>query len=301
MQHHHRQRHQPEVHAFLQKAFHTREWVFAQPRGTGHETYFAVSGERRCFIKLGADSERVAALAAAGLTPPVWAAGALPDGTPVLVQPWLAGRAPRPQDFQTLLPVVAGVMRGLQQDAGIRSVLPAAPSEQYADVALAALHQVRLRWETWQAQVPMATVAFVDASLGRLSAQMAAFTGGGLVPAHNDICNANWLLTSDGHLYLLDLEAMSLEDPATDLGALLWWYYPPALRPRFLGLVGVADDAALRGRMQARMALHTLAITLPRAGSWDGFDGLAYDTTLTDFRAAMAGAENPQGYGVAAG
>ena len=45
MQHHHRQRHQPEVHAFLQKAFHTREWAFAQPRGTGHETYFAASGE----------------------------------------------------------------------------------------------------------------------------------------------------------------------------------------------------------------------------------------------------------------
>lgn len=298
MQHHHRQRHQPEVHAFLQKAFHTREWAFAQPRGTGHETYFAASGERRCFIKLGADSERAAAMAAAGLAPPVWAAGALPDGTPILVQPWLAGRTPRPRDFQERLEQVAGMLSTLQQDAGVRSVLPPAPSEQYADVGLAALNQVRLRWETWQAQVPAATVAFVDRSLEHLAGQMAEFQGGGLVPAHNDICNANWLLTSEGALYLLDLEAMALEDPATDLGALLWWYYPPEQRPRFLALVGQPDDAAFRHRMQVRLALHCLAITLPRTGSWDRFDGLAYDATLTDFRAALAGAENPQGYGL---
>jgi hypothetical protein len=296
MQHHHRQRHQPEVHAFLQKAFHTREWAFAQPRGTGHETYFAASGERRCFIKLGADSERAAAMAAAGLAPPVWAAGALPDGTPILVQPWLPGHAPRPRDFQERLDQVAGVMRRLQQDAGVRSVLPPAPSEQYADVGLAALNQVRLRWEVWQAQVPVPTRSFVDRSLEQLAAEIGAFTGSGLVAAHNDICNANWLLTPEGDLYLLDLEEMSLEDPATDLGALLWWYYPPTQRARFLALVEQPDDAAFEQRMRVRMALHCLAITLPRTGGWDAFDGLTYDAALTDFRAALAGAENPQGY-----
>ena len=296
MQHHHRQRHQPEVHAFLQKAFHTREWAFAQPRGTGHETYFAASGDRRCFIKLGADSERAAAMAAAGLAPPVWAAGALPDGTPILVQPWLPGRVPRPRDFQERLDAVAGVVRRLQQDAGVRSVLPPAPSEQYADVGLAALNQVRLRWEVWQAQVPVPTRSFVDRSLEQLAAEIGAFTGAGLVAAHNDICNANWLLTPDGDLYLLDLELMALEDPATDLGALLWWYYPPALRARFLALVEQPNDAAFHQRMRVRMALHCLAITLPRTSSWDAFDGLTYDAALTDFRAALAGDENPQGY-----
>jgi hypothetical protein len=296
MQHHHRQRHQPEVHAFLQKAFHTREWVFAQPRGTGHETYFAVSGERRCFIKLGADSERAAAMAAAGLAPPVWAAGALPDGTAILVEPWLPGRAPRPRDFQERLDQVAGVMRRLQQDAGVRSVLPPAPAEQYAEVGQAALNQVRLRWEVWQAQVPLPTRSFVDRSLEHLAEEIAGFTGGGLVAAHNDICNANWLLTPDGDLYLFDLEEMALEDPATDLGALLWWYYPPDQRPRFLALVEQPDDAAFEQRMRVRMALHCLAITLPRTSSWDAFDGLTYDAALTDFRAALAGAENPQGY-----
>jgi hypothetical protein len=296
MQHHHRQRHQPEVHAFLQKAFHTREWVFAQPRGTGHETYFAASGERRCFIKLGADSERAAAMAAAGLAPPVWAAGALPDGTAILVEPWLPGRAPRPRDFQERLDQVAGVMRRLQQDAGVRSVLPPAPAEQYAEVGQAALNQVRLRWEVWQAQVPLPTRSFVDRSLEHLAEEIAGFTGGGLVAAHNDICNANWLLTPDGDLYLLDLEEMSLEDPATDLGALLWWYYPPTQRARFLALVEQPDDAAFEQRMRVRMALHCLAITLPRTGGWDAFDGLTYDAALTDFRAALAGGENPQGY-----
>lgn len=122
------------------------------------------------------------------------------------------------------------------------------------------------------------------------------FTGSGLVASHNDICNANWILSSNGDLYLIDLDSMSIDDPALDIGATLWWYYPPELRQRFLQIVGFADDQVFNHRMQIRMAMHCLNILLPREHSFDRFNPLSFAEALTDFRAAISGENNPQGY-----
>jgi thiamine kinase-like enzyme len=288
--------HQPEVQAFLQKTFGERAWAFTQPAGTGNETYFAASTDRRCFVKVGAVIDRAVAMAAAGLSPPVWATGQLADGASILVQPYVNGRRPRPRDFQEHLEPVATMVRRMHEDVGVWQTLPPVASADYRTTGLQVLARLWQRWDHYRAQVP-AVAAFVDAGLAQLNVQIAQFYGAGLVAAHNDICNANWLLTPAGHWYLIDLETMSWEDPAVDLGALLWWYYPPAQRARFLAVAGHADDAALRQRMQARMALHCLTITLPRAGSFDRFDPTTFSDALADFRAALGGAENPQGYG----
>jgi hypothetical protein len=89
---------------------------------------------------------------------------------------------------------------------------------------------------------------------------------------------------------------MSLDGPAFDRGALLWWYYPPELRGKFLELAGYPYDQELRFRMRVRMALHCLSITLPRQGSFDRFNPEHYDAAFVDFRAILEGKENPQGY-----
>ena len=44
------------------------------------------------------------------------------------------------------------------------------------------------------------------------------------------------------------------------------------------------------------MAMHCLHITLPREGSFDRFDPASFNESLEDFRAILAGEENPQGY-----
>jgi thiamine kinase-like enzyme len=136
----------------------------------------------------------------------------------------------------------------------------------------------------------------VDNSLEYLAQQVDQFPGEGLVSSHNDICNANWLFASDGKIYVVDLESMSMDDPAEDMGALLWWYYPPELRQRFLNIAGYRYDDEFKFRMQIRMAMHCLHITLPREHSFDDFDPNEYDEWLTDFSAILNGEENPQGY-----
>ena len=83
------------------------------------------------------------------------------------------------------------------------------------------LTSIQQRWKYFRAQVPK-EANFVDESLDYLEQQVRDFQGTGLVASHNDICNANWLVASDGQLYLIDLESMSLDDPAFDIGATLW-------------------------------------------------------------------------------
>lgn len=89
---------------------------------------------------------------------------------------------------------------------------------------------------------------------------------------------------------------MSLDDPAVDIGATLWWYYPPKLRENFLVKAGYMNDIAFDKRMQVRMAMHCLNITLPREQSFDEFNPASFVESLTDFRAVLAGKENPEGY-----
>ena len=137
----------------------------------------------------------------------------------------------------------------------------------------------------------------VDEALARLKQEIQDFVGSGLVASHNDICNGNWLIAWNGKVYVVDLEAMSLDDPAHDMGSLLWWYYPSELRTGFLESAGHQDDEAFRNRMRVRMALHCLDILLPRVGSFDRFHANTFVEDLVDFRAVVAGRENPQGYG----
>ena len=290
-----RQHHQPEVQAFLQNHFLSQHWQFALPNGSGNETYFAQGNEHTYFVKLGVQITRYQAMASIGLTPQVLVAGYLEDGTPLVVQPAIAGRKPSRKDYHLHLEQIAAIINRTHHSSELKRVLPEVSSDLYSAVGLESLTRIQQSWNHYKGQVPE-VADFVDESLAYLTRQVQGFPGTGLVASHNDICNANWLVASDGKLYLIDLESMSLDDPAFDIGATLWWYYPPALRQRFLEIVGYANDKSFQFRMRMRMAMHCLSITLPREQSFDEFDSTSFAETLTDFRAILAGRENPEGY-----
>jgi thiamine kinase-like enzyme len=234
-------------------------------------------------------------VASMGLTPQVLAAGSLEDGTSIIVQPSIAGRHPSRSDYRNCLDQFAGAIRKVHQSPELKQILQMPPSELYRSAGLEALAHLRLRWERYKVQVPEFS-DLVDESLDHLRQYIGDFQGGGLAASHNDMCNANWLITPDSQLYLIDLESMSLDDPALDIGATLWWYYPPELRPRFLQIVGHAADVAFESRMRVRMAMHCLSITLPREQSYDMFNPDTFADWFTDFSAIVAGEENPEGY-----
>jgi len=289
------QQHQSEVQSFLQKQFSNRDWEFTLPHGYGNETYFAHGNGQTYFVKLGAPVSNYQAVASIGLTPPLIATGYLEDGTSILVQSYITGRKPSRKDYRDYLEQIAAIIDKTHHSPELRSILPDAPSVLYNDLASESLSRVQQRWEQYKAQVP-AIATQVDENLANLMQLAHCLPGAGVVTSHNDICNANWLIASDGNIYLIDLDSMSMDDPACDIGATLWWYYPPGLRQRFLEIVGYAKDEQFEKRMHVRMAIHCLSITLPRVHSFDRFDPENYAEALTDFWAILAGRENPQGY-----
>ena len=290
-----RQEYQQEVRAFLQKHFSIHDWVFSLPHGTGMETYFVQGNEQTYFVKVGGLVERYLAMAEIGLTPPVPLYGQLESGLSIMVQPIIAGRKPTQADYRNQLEKVATIIRKMHHHPRVKGILQGAASNLYKDVGLRALNHLRQKWESYKAQVPLVS-DFVDNSLDYLAQQANQLSGEGLVVSHGDICNANWLFASDGKVYVLDFESMSMDDPALDIGALLWWYYPPELRQQFLDIVGYRYDDEFKFHMQIRMAMHCLDITLPRKQSFDKFDPNKYDKSLRDFRAVFEGKENPAGY-----
>jgi thiamine kinase-like enzyme len=290
-----RQSHQHEVRNYLQKHFLSHDWIFSLPPGSGMETYFVQGNEHKYFVKLGANVERYHALAEIGLTPPVLSVGQLESGLSIFVQPFIDGRMPSRSDFQNQFESVAALIHKMHGDPDVMRVLPPAGSNLHKDAGQQALNHLLKKWGRYKSQVPDRS-AFVDKSLEDLALQIKLFTTEGLAASHNDICNGNWLLAPNGKIHILDLDSMSMDDPALDLGALLWWYYPPESWGQFLEIAGYPYNDEFKFRMRVRMALHCLNIILPRDQSFDVFQTDLFSESLRDFKAVFAGKENPEGY-----
>lgn len=157
------------------------------------------------------------------------------------------------------------------------------------------MNHIRHKWGRHKSQIPDLAV-FVEKSLQDLAFQINQFSTAGLAASHNDICNANWLFASGGKIHVIDLGAMPMEDPALEMGTLLWWYYPPELRGQFLVIAGYPNNDEFKFRMRVRMSLHCLNIILPREQGFDGFQADLFSESLRDFKAVFAGKENPEGY-----
>jgi len=289
-------RHQSEVISFLQTHLENQVWeIELPPQGTGQETYLARNERQSYFIKLGAKIDRYLVMSELGLSPPVVLVGHLEDGTSVLVQQLVIGEKPTRKDFHQYWVKFAESLRITHQSERLKTILPKRSSDRHRDVGLDILEDIEGRWRGCKPQVP-AFAEYVDQSILYLKNQVTQFGGRGLVASHNDVCNGNWLVTPGGTIYLLDYESMSLDDPALDLGAILWWYYPPEMREDFLSIAGYRNDEAFRYRMNIRMAIHNLNIIIPRKDSFDHFSPETFDHTLEDFRAVIEGRENPQGF-----
>lgn len=263
--------------------------------GTGHETYFVESDRQSWFVKLGAITQRYQILAELGLSPQVITCGHLEDGTSILVQQRVTGRKPSRNDFYTHWQKFALTIQRTHHCKKLQQSLPQPPSSSFRDAGLRILSEVQQRWMKHAHQLPQ-FAGYINEKIAFLKTRVERFSGYGLVASHNDVCNGNWIVTLEGNLYLLDLDSMSMDDPALDLGAILWWYYPPEMRRDFLNIAGYPYDEKFSHRMNIRMAIHNLNIILPRDNSFDRLTIERFEDVLEDFRAVIDGQENPKGY-----
>lgn len=287
--------HQFEIDRFLKEKVSNIPWEFTIPRGHGNETYIVRGGEESFFIKLDSPISRYESLASIGLAPNIIEEGILDDGTSIMVQEFIRGQTPTRRDYRTYIEDFAISINKVHHCDEIKKTLPKPKNDQFSSLGKTVLNDISKRWNKFKHLVPE-SANFVDQGIIQLRQEIIQFKGNGLVASHNDICNSNWIITPEGKLYLLDLDSMSFDDPALDIGATLWWYYPSDLRKEFLDIIGYQNDDEFNKRMQIRMAMHCLNIILPRENSFDTFDPLNFEENLTDFIAVINGNENPQGY-----
>lgn len=275
--------------------FSHEHWEFGYPAGHGHETYLTYHQDESFFVKLGSQIERYRAIGSIGITPPILAEGLLEDGISIMGQKYILGKNPTRKDFHSHLAEFALTIKKVHQCAEIRKALPKAASDQFNSIGIMVLNDIQTRWEKYKPLV-LDLEEMIDSAIAQLRDKVIRFQGSGLVASHNDINNSNWILSEDGKLFLIDLDSLSLYDPALDVDAILWWYYPPELKQEFLEIVGYAHNEEFSSRMQVRMAMHYLNTILPRENSFDSFDPDLFSEDLTDFKAIIAGEDNPQGY-----
>jgi hypothetical protein len=216
-------------------------------------------------VRLGLDAAPVRVLAAAGLTPPLLAAGRR-HGTLMHAQLLADGWHPDGVWYAAHLSDVANLLRRLTELTPLRELLPVPTDQGYA----AALRRYHRACAALLDRLPAAAAyrPAVAKLLGELVPRIDVVDGTGLVPVHGDPNDGNLLVTASGPV-LLDWETLHLSDPVHDLAQVLWWGMPRARWPVGLAAFGLpADDRQVIERLHLHAALRALYVFLlfERAG-----------------------------------
>ena len=220
--------------------------------------------------------------AEAGLAPRVlfWQPGPFElGGQPVIVSEYVASPPLDRAWFHDHLRQAATLLARLHRDADLTDALEAMDRGQARSDCLAAARGARAlleerlvalaarEWSPAVADVLNRLTAHLAWFGARIQPNRAAFAGQRVGPVHGDVQRGNWLAGPDGRVYLVDWDKAWLDDPALDVGMLLYWYVDPALWPVFLREYATGGDArpdvdALLIRARIRYPLHALSLCL---------------------------------------
>jgi hypothetical protein len=204
----------------------------------------------RYFVKLmwppGAAATRAAS--EIGLAPRVRATGQLADGRAVLIQDFLIGTSGAERRGREWIlrhaDDLADLFASLARRTDLQATLPRRQSERPVERA-----EVRLRDMHFVLQ-EIQTMGWTDGRrgenmLGRVRALSDALpdTPHALGPVHGDPQWANWLITPEGRVYLVDWDHARLDDPVTDPARLAWWLFSSTDQRRsFIQRCGIDVD-----------------------------------------------------------
>jgi hypothetical protein len=214
---------------------------------------------RRYFVKLMWPPGAAATLAAAevGLAPRVLATSRLADGRAIVVQDFVSGASGADPAVRAWMLAhaddLADLFASLARRCDLQSSLPRRLSDSPRERAEVRVHDMQLvadelRGSGWadlgRAALMLARVRDVSSALPDVRHV--------LVPVHGDPQWANWLLSFERRLFLVDWDHARLDDPVTDPARLAWWLFPPGPRRRaFIARCGIdVSDSLLWQRAE---------------------------------------------------
>ena len=214
-----------------------KNWNLQPIKGDTGKAYKGMKENERVFIKRNS-TPFLAALSREGLTPKLLWTKRTSNGDILTAQEWLEGRQlevdelPESED-------VAHMLRYLHQSESLKSMLKRMDGAEKSVFDFLKDYITDLPKELKNDDYLMRIFRYLENHLP-------SYASVEFVACHGDAIHNNWLLASNGELYLVDWDYSVLADPAYDLGTILGQYVSREDWPNWLEMYGIqVDDEVL--------------------------------------------------------
>jgi thiamine kinase-like enzyme len=275
-----------QVNEILASHFPGRDWALRKPNsGMTAESYIATSNGLGLFIKFDVEAQAHKRISDLGIAPRILAAGSH-EGRLYIVQELLQGTHPEREWFGLHLPQLAHLIQKYHDDTVLAALLSKSEPLGYAEHIDSQLRD----FEAQVAGLPKAPhKTELLPLLAGLRDQARSFEPVDLVPTHADPNFNNFLLVGE-EIYLLDWDGISLSDPLSDVGPLLWWYVQSDRWPEFFAASGMDMSEHTEHKVYWWAARQSCMVAL--LFSTFGYPDSA-QPFIEDFSAALHGRANP--------
>ncbi|WP_050616095.1 phosphotransferase family protein [Bacillus testis] len=217
-----------------------QDWEITPAGGATGEAFIARNEDQQLFLKRNS-SPFLAVLSAEGIVPKLIWTKRLESGDVITAQRWMDGRELTHDEMNQ--EKVAHLLRKIHQSRPLLTMLKRLGKAPLKPEQIFEHTKAILDGEVLSDERVQKALAILQEMLPDVYCDEA-------VVCHCDVNHNNWLLSEDGHLYLIDWDGAMIADPAIDLGMLLHSYIAKNEWSSWLEKYGIGDSESLRKRME---------------------------------------------------
>ncbi|SHN04355.1 Thiamine kinase [Gracilibacillus kekensis] len=217
------------------------DWTIFPAGGSTGAAYYAQSNHKQLFLKRNS-SPFLAVLSAQGIVPKLVWTKRLENGDVVTAQQWLDGKALNIEEMQH--PKVAKLLSKIHHSSELLDML--LRIEKTTVVPDQTLVRVK---QFVQGNIQARNSISVYKAIKFLESRLMDIYFEQQVVCHCDLNHHNWMLSTNGELYLIDWDNARVGDPAMDIGRILQSYIPKQEWDQWLEHYGMANSKNFMQRM----------------------------------------------------
>jgi len=217
-----------------------KNWNLQPIKGDTGKAYKGIKEDERVFIKRNS-TPFLAALSREGLTPRLLWTKRTSNGDILTAQEWLEGRQLEPEEMLNNEDV-KHMLRYLHESESLKSMLKRMDGAEKSAFDFLEEYATDLPEE-------LKNDDYLTRVFRYLENHLPSFSPNKYVACHGDAIHNNWMLASDGELYLVDWDYSILSDPAYDLGTILGQYVPINKWNYWIARYGLAIESDILERV----------------------------------------------------
>lgn len=216
------------------------EWSIIPAGGSTGDAFLAESDGQKLFLKRNS-SPFLAVLSAEGIVPKLVWTKRVENGDVFSAQHWKTGRHLSPNEMQEAR--VARMLKKIHNSKELLQMLKRMRVEPLLPFEIHTTLIKNLDKSLLNDEIIQKAFAYLQDALELVQPET-------LMVCHSDVNHNNWLLSSEGDLYLIDWDEAVIADPAIDLGIILYCYIPKDDWGKWLANYGVPLTYSLETRVK---------------------------------------------------